>query len=97
VTALPDGTLLLPPRLVPTGLFPPVRPVEKEAGCHVVPLGKDRRLIAASAPPYRVSWMTWASPSRGGHQRVWLFEGEGGGHPTGQQPSDLHRSHLNRA
>ena len=50
VTALPDGTFLLLPHLVPAGLFPAVRPVEEEAGCHVVPLGADRVLIAASAP-----------------------------------------------
>jgi dimethylargininase len=50
VTALPDGTFLLLPRLVPAGLFPAVRPVEEESGCHVVPLGGDRVLVAASAP-----------------------------------------------
>jgi dimethylargininase len=50
VTALPDGTFLLLPDLVPAGLFPAVRPVEEEGGCHVVPLGGDRVLIAASAP-----------------------------------------------
>jgi len=50
VTALPDGTFLLRPQLVPTGLFPAVRPVEEEGGCHVVLLGGDRVLIAASAP-----------------------------------------------
>jgi dimethylargininase len=50
VTALPDGTFLLLPRLVPAGLFPAVRPVDEESGCHVVPLGADRVLIAASAP-----------------------------------------------
>ena len=50
VTALPDGTFLLLPQLVPAGLFPAVRPVEEESGCHVVPLGRDRVLIAASAP-----------------------------------------------
>ena len=50
VTALPDGTFLLLPDLVPAGLFPAVRPVTEEAGCHVVPLGGDRVLIAASAP-----------------------------------------------
>src|SRR6202035_6007733 len=50
VTALPDGTYLLMPQLVPAGLFPAVRPVDEEAGCHVVPLGGDRVLIAASAP-----------------------------------------------
>jgi dimethylargininase len=51
VTALPDGTFLLLPQLVPAGLFPAVRPVEEEeGGCHVVPLGEDRVLIAASAP-----------------------------------------------
>jgi dimethylargininase len=50
VTALPDGTFLLLPHLVPAGLFPAVRPVGEEGGCHVVPLGGDRVLIAASAP-----------------------------------------------
>jgi dimethylargininase len=50
VTALPDGTFLLLPRLVPAALFPAVRPVEEESGCHVVPLGGDQVLIAASAP-----------------------------------------------
>jgi dimethylargininase len=50
VTALPDGTFLLLPQLVPAGLFPAARPVEEEAGCHVVPLGGDKVLIAASAP-----------------------------------------------
>ncbi|HUA30860.1 MAG TPA: N(G),N(G)-dimethylarginine dimethylaminohydrolase [Streptosporangiaceae bacterium] len=50
VTALPDGTFLVLPQLVPAGLFPAVRPVDEEAGCHVVPLGGDRVLIAASAP-----------------------------------------------
>jgi dimethylargininase len=49
VTALPDGTFLLLPQLVPAGLFPAVRPVDEESGCHVVPLGADRVLIAASA------------------------------------------------
>ena len=50
VTALPDGTFLVLPELVPASLFPAVRPVTEEAGCHVVPLGGDRILIAASAP-----------------------------------------------
>jgi dimethylargininase len=50
VTALPDGTFLLLPDLVPSELFPAVRPVQEEGGCHVVPLGGDRVLIAASAP-----------------------------------------------
>ena len=50
VTALPDGTFLLLPELVPAELFPAVRPVDEEAGCHVVPLGGDQILIAASAP-----------------------------------------------
>jgi dimethylargininase len=50
VTALPDGTFLLLPQLLPAGLFPAVRRVEEEGGCHVVPLGGDRVLIAASAP-----------------------------------------------
>ena len=50
VTALPDGTFLLQPQLVPAGLFPAVRPVQEESGCHVVPLGDGQVLIAASAP-----------------------------------------------
>jgi dimethylargininase len=50
VTALPDGTFLLLPELVPAELFPAVRPVTEEGGSHVVPLGGDRVLIAASAP-----------------------------------------------
>jgi dimethylargininase len=50
VTALPDRTFLLLPGLVPAELFPAVRPVGEESGCHVVPLGGDRVLIAASAP-----------------------------------------------
>jgi dimethylargininase len=50
VTALPDGTFLLLPQLVPAGLFPGVRPVDEESGCHVVPLGGEQVLIAASAP-----------------------------------------------
>jgi dimethylargininase len=50
VTALPDGTFLLLSGLVPVELFPAVRVVEEPAGCHVVPLGGDRVLIAASAP-----------------------------------------------
>jgi dimethylargininase len=50
VTALPDGTFLLLPELVPAALFPAARPVGEESGCHVVPLGGDRVLIAASAP-----------------------------------------------
>jgi dimethylargininase len=50
VTALPDGTFLILPDLLPAELFPAVRPVTEEAGCHVVPLGGDRVLIAASAP-----------------------------------------------
>jgi len=50
VTALPDGTLLALPHLLDLAALPPVLPVEEEGGCHVVPLGDDRVLIAASAP-----------------------------------------------
>ncbi|GAA4675854.1 dimethylargininase [Phytohabitans rumicis] len=50
VTALPDGTFLTWPGLVDTAVFPAVRTVDEEPGCHVVPLGGDRVLIAASAP-----------------------------------------------
>lgn len=50
ITALPDGTLLSLPETVPTELFPAVRIVAEESGCHVVTIGDDRVLIAASAP-----------------------------------------------
>jgi dimethylargininase len=50
VTALPDGTFLAMPQLVPTELFPGMRWVDEEAGSHVVPLGGDSVLLAASAP-----------------------------------------------
>ncbi|WP_113703544.1 dimethylargininase [Nonomuraea lactucae] len=47
VTALPDGTLIGDPSRV--GLPGLLKPPE-EAGAHVVPLGGDRLLMAASAP-----------------------------------------------
>jgi len=50
VTALPDGTFVAWPDLVDTALFGPVRAVPEESGCHVVPLGDDQVLLAASAP-----------------------------------------------
>ncbi|MFC4147261.1 dimethylargininase [Micromonospora mangrovi] len=51
VTALPDGTLLALPELFDAAaLGQPVRAVDEEAGCHVVPLGDDLVLLAASAP-----------------------------------------------
>ena len=50
VTALPDDTLLALPHHLDLGALPPVLPVEEESGCHVVPLGDEDVLIAASAP-----------------------------------------------
>jgi dimethylargininase len=50
VTALPDGTFLCYADLVDTMLFPAVRMVTEESGAHVVLLGGDNVLIAASAP-----------------------------------------------
>jgi dimethylargininase len=50
VTALPDRTLLALPDLIDTSAMPTVHPVTEETGCHVVPLGGDEVLIAASAP-----------------------------------------------
>ncbi|MEJ3749336.1 dimethylargininase [Actinomycetes bacterium KLBMP 9797] len=49
-TALPDGTVLARRELVDVGLFPAVRTVDEESGCHVLPLGGEQVLIAASAP-----------------------------------------------
>jgi dimethylargininase len=50
VTALPDGTFLALPELIEPGVFPPARPVDEEAGCHVVPLGGGQVLISSAAP-----------------------------------------------
>jgi dimethylargininase len=50
VTALPDGTFLTVPQLLEPGVFPVGRPIDEEAGCHVVPLGGHDVLISASAP-----------------------------------------------
>ncbi len=70
VTALPDGTFLCYADLVDTALFPAVRMVTEEPGAHVVLLGGEDVLIAASAPAtgamiadlgYRRS--SWTSPS----------------------------------
>jgi dimethylargininase len=50
VTALPDGTFLIWSDLVDARLFPAVREVAEEPGAHVVLLGGDDVLVAASAP-----------------------------------------------
>jgi len=51
VTALPDGTVIgYPPLVDDTGAFGKFLAVPEEAGAHVVLLGDDRLLMAASAP-----------------------------------------------
>lgn len=50
MTALPDGTLLTLADRVDATALPAVQPVQEDAGCHVVPLGDEQVLIAASAP-----------------------------------------------
>ena len=50
VTALPDGTFVGLADLVDTSPFATWREVTEEPGCHVVPLGGGRVLMAASAP-----------------------------------------------
>ncbi|BFO17385.1 N(G),N(G)-dimethylarginine dimethylaminohydrolase [Streptomyces sp. KM77-8] len=51
VTALPDGTAIgYVPHLDVPALFPRFLPVPEPAGAHVVLLGGDRLLMAASAP-----------------------------------------------
>ena len=50
ITALPDGTFVTWSDLVDTRLFERVRPVDEEAGAHVVPLSDSEVLLAASAP-----------------------------------------------
>jgi dimethylargininase len=50
VTALPDGTVLAIAETVDTSVFPRVVEVSEPSGAHVVPLGGNAVLIAASAP-----------------------------------------------
>jgi dimethylargininase len=51
VTALPDGTVIgYPPLVDDPSVFDRFLPVPEEAGAHVVLLGDDRVLMAASAP-----------------------------------------------
>ena len=51
VTALPDGTVIgYEPLVDDTGAFDSFRPVPEESGAHVVLLGEERLLMAASAP-----------------------------------------------
>ncbi len=54
VTALPDGTILgYPPLVDDVTLWPSFLEVPEESGAHVVLLGHDRILMAASAPRTR--------------------------------------------
>ena len=57
VTALPDGILVALPDRIDTSVLPAVHAVDEEAGCHVVPLGDDQVLIAASAPS-TAAWLS---------------------------------------
>lgn len=50
MTALPDGTLIGLPDRVDTSVLPGLRVAVEPAGAHVLPLGENRVLIAASAP-----------------------------------------------
>lgn len=51
VTALPDGTVIgFPPLVDDPSVFPNFLAVQEEAGAHVVLLGENRVLTAASAP-----------------------------------------------
>ncbi len=50
LTALPDDSLIGVPDLIDAAPLPGLRPVEEEAGAHVVPLGGGTVLMAASAP-----------------------------------------------
>lgn len=51
ITALPDGSIIgYPPLVDDPSFFPHFRPMPEEAGSHVVDLGDDRLLMAASAP-----------------------------------------------
>ncbi|HSK26339.1 MAG TPA: N(G),N(G)-dimethylarginine dimethylaminohydrolase [Jiangellales bacterium] len=56
-TALPDGTVVGQRHLLDPSPFPAWREVDEEPGCHVVPLGGGRVLMAASAPR-TADWLT---------------------------------------
>jgi dimethylargininase len=50
MTALPDGTLIGVPEWVDTSVLPGLRVAPEPEGAHVVVLGEDHVLLAASAP-----------------------------------------------
>jgi dimethylargininase len=50
LTKLPDDSLLALPELLDPSRLPALRAVDERPGCHLVLLGGDRVLIAASAP-----------------------------------------------
>jgi dimethylargininase len=60
VTALPDGTVIAAdPSLLDASCFPNLRAVPEEAGSHVVLLGGNRVLMAASAPRTAELFRDW--------------------------------------
>jgi dimethylargininase len=60
VTALPDGTVIAAdPSLLDTSPFPAVRAVPEEAGSHVILLGGNTVLMAASAPRSAELFSEW--------------------------------------
>jgi dimethylargininase len=60
VTALPDGTIVCADDgVLDTAPLPAVRRVPEEAGSHVVVLGDDRILMAASAPRSAELFADW--------------------------------------
>jgi dimethylargininase len=62
VTALPDGTVVAAePWQVDASVFPSLRTVPEEAGSHVVLLGGNRVLMAASAPRSAELFQDWGS------------------------------------
>ncbi|HEY7488605.1 MAG TPA: N(G),N(G)-dimethylarginine dimethylaminohydrolase [Streptosporangiaceae bacterium] len=50
MTALPDGTLIGRPEHVDTSTLPGLRVAPEPSGAHVLPLGDNKVLLAASAP-----------------------------------------------
>ena len=59
-TALPDGTIVAADQsLVDASSLPALRPVPEEAGSHVVLLGQDTVLMAASAPKSAELFASW--------------------------------------
>jgi hypothetical protein len=82
VTALPDGTFLLAPQLVPAGLFPAAGPVAEDGDCHVAPLGAGR----VAKRSVISSWQTHPQVDHPARRVVHLSDGQAEPVPEKAEP-----------